>query len=182
MASSSLVDHGRVFSGSSSAVRPSAERESGPSSGGGGSTGEPGHRHADALEDPLRQDVQPGRGDGHHREGATPAGELEGDPGAEGVAEHVHPADAFGVQGALDRVGDRGDRRALVQVPGAAGAGQVDVEDVEALGQRGEDGGEVAARTAPAVQEEKGVALPGSGEGQWRGHGPWVPGQSWATP
>jgi hypothetical protein len=94
----------------------------------------------------------------------------------------VHPADALGVEGALDRVGDRCDRRTLVQVAGPAGAGQVDIDDVEALGQRGEDGGEVAARTAPAVQEEKGVALPGSGEGEWRGHGRWLPGQSGATP
>ena len=45
-----------------------------------------------------------------------------------------------------------------------------------------EDGGEVAARAAPAVQQEKGLALPGTGEGQRCGHELRIPGDGQRTP
>jgi len=51
----------------------------------------------------------------------------------------------------LDGIGDRGHGGALLEVRRPPDAGQIDVDDVEAVGQRGEDSGEVAAGGAQAV-------------------------------
>ena len=76
----------------------------------------------------------------------------------------MHRADAVGVERLLHGVGDSHDGGTLLQVRGEPGAGQVDGEDLEPLGQRGRDGGEVAAGAAHAVQQQEG--LPGAGSGQ----------------
>jgi hypothetical protein len=87
----------------------------------------------------------------------------------------VDPPDVLGVEGPLDGVGDRGDGRPLDQVRGPSRAGEVHVEHLEALGEGREDGGEVAPRAAPAVQQEERLAAPGAVDGQRGGHRPPLP-------
>jgi hypothetical protein len=70
----------------------------------------------------------------------------------------VHPVDALRVQRPLDGVGDRGDRGPHLEGRRPADSGEVGVDDVEAAGQQGEDGGEVASRAPHAVQQQQGLA------------------------
>ena len=91
-------------------------------------------------------------------------GELEGDAGAQRVAEHVHAAQRLCVEGSLDGIGNCGHGGAALEVWRPTDPGEVDVDDVEAGGQRRQDSSEVAAGAAQAVQQQERLAGAGPGE------------------
>jgi hypothetical protein len=85
---------------------------------------------------------QPGGGEERQRGHRVAAGELERDPAAERVARDMGSGDAEITEEARDGRRQRGRPRLHPrrQRPGVAEAGQVDGDDVEALGESGKDG------------------------------------------
>jgi hypothetical protein len=126
----------------------------------GGVPGEPaGGPEADAAIQRGALLPEPGRVDQGDRGGWADGGQLERDPAAEGVPGHVRGGDAeFGEQ-AGDGLGQGpGVGLAGIWLGGFAEAGQVDRDDVEMLGERGDDRVPAAAvQPDPVQQHERGA-------------------------
>jgi len=82
-------------------------------------------------------------------------GQLDGDPAAEGVAQHVHAVQATGIQVGDDGRGEGLDRGSGSEGRGAAVPGEVEGEDVEVFPQDRQQAGEVVAGGADAVQQQQ---------------------------
>ena len=103
-------------------------------------------------------------------------GQLDGNPAAERVAQHVHAVQSASIQVGDDGLGEGLDRGSRSEGRRGAVPGEVDGEDVEVLLQRRQQAGEVVAGGAEAVQQQQWFAGADTvGPEQWDCHACLMP-------
>ena len=130
-----------------------------------------GQGHGRELTDAFRWDAQSRWRDGNDGAGAAAPGELQGESGAERIAEHVHSFQSSGVEVCFQRVRECRHGGPHVERVSLPLTRQVDGEHIETLRQQRQDAIEILACRPEAVEEQQGFpgAVRVKGSRSWVG-------------